>query len=120
MQIELRNGDFDYPLLESLARTIVADGNAQSGLRKLNTYRHRLTVLANPVNQGYGGNQKLGYHYAIEHGFDFVVLVHGDGRCDRANPRLARRGAARRKNYQRHCSRTDHRRFLEHRRTPLS
>ncbi len=31
MQIELRNGDFDYPLLESLARTIVADGNAQSG-----------------------------------------------------------------------------------------
>ena len=48
-------------------------------LRKLNTYRHRLTVLANPVNQGYGGNQKLGYHYAIEHGFDFVVLVHGDG-----------------------------------------
>ena len=48
-------------------------------LRRLSTYRHKLTVLANPVNQGYGGNQKLGYHYAIEHGFDFVVLVHGDG-----------------------------------------
>ncbi len=41
-------------------------------------YRHRLTVLANPVNQGYGGNQKLGYHYAIEHGFDYVALLHGD------------------------------------------
>ncbi len=41
--------------------------------------RHRLTVLANPANQGYGGNQKLGYHYAIERGFDFVALVHGDG-----------------------------------------
>ena len=36
-------------------------------------------VLFNPVNQGYGGNQKIGYHYAIEHGFDFVALVHGDG-----------------------------------------
>jgi glycosyltransferase involved in cell wall biosynthesis len=36
-------------------------------------------VLFNPVNQGYGGNQKLGYHYAIQHGFDFVALVHGDG-----------------------------------------
>lgn len=36
-------------------------------------------ALFNPVNQGYGGNQKLGYHYAIEHGFDFVALVHGDG-----------------------------------------
>ncbi len=48
-------------------------------LRLAGTYRHPLVVLANPVNQGYGGNQKLGYHYAIEHGFDFVVLVHGDG-----------------------------------------
>ena len=38
-----------------------------------------LTVLFNPVNQGYGGNQKIGFHYAIEKGFDFVALVHGDG-----------------------------------------
>ena len=36
-------------------------------------------VLFNPVNQGYGGNQKIGYHFAIEQGFDFVALVHGDG-----------------------------------------
>ncbi len=33
----------------------------------------------NPVNQGYGGNQKPGYDYAIESGFDFVPLLHGDG-----------------------------------------
>lgn len=38
-----------------------------------------LTVLFNPINQGYGGNQKIGFHYAIERGFDFVALVHGDG-----------------------------------------
>ena len=38
-----------------------------------------LHVLFNPVNQGYGGNQKIGYHYAIERGFDFVALLHGDG-----------------------------------------
>ena len=38
-----------------------------------------LTVLHNPVNQGYGGNQKIGFHYAIENGFDIVALVHGDG-----------------------------------------
>jgi glycosyltransferase involved in cell wall biosynthesis len=36
-------------------------------------------VLFNPVNQGYGGNQKIGYHFAIHRGFDFVALVHGDG-----------------------------------------
>jgi len=39
----------------------------------------RLTVLSNPENQGYGGNQKLGYEYAIEHDFDAVALLHGDG-----------------------------------------
>jgi glycosyltransferase involved in cell wall biosynthesis len=39
----------------------------------------KVTVLHNPVNQGYGGNQKIGYHYAIEKGFDFVALLHGDG-----------------------------------------
>src|SRR6185503_14665760 len=33
----------------------------------------------NLVNQGYGGNQKLGYHYAIEQGYDFVAMVHGAG-----------------------------------------
>lgn len=38
-----------------------------------------ITVLVNPVNQGYGGNQKIGFHYAIENNYDFVVLLHGDG-----------------------------------------
>ena len=38
-----------------------------------------LTVLHNPVNQGYGGNQKIGFSYAIQRGFDIVALVHGDG-----------------------------------------
>jgi glycosyltransferase involved in cell wall biosynthesis len=36
-------------------------------------------VLFNPANQGYGGNQKLGYRYAVDHGYDFVALLHGDG-----------------------------------------
>jgi glycosyltransferase involved in cell wall biosynthesis len=39
----------------------------------------KLTVLFNPVNQGYGGNQKIGYQYAIQNGFDVVALLHGDG-----------------------------------------
>ncbi len=39
----------------------------------------RLTVLRNAHNQGYGGNQKVGYSYAINEGFDFVAMVHGDG-----------------------------------------
>lgn len=38
-----------------------------------------LHIFYNPTNLGYGGNQKLGYQFAIEHQFDFVVLLHGDG-----------------------------------------
>jgi len=38
-----------------------------------------MVVLSNARNQGYGGNQKIGYHYAIKNAFDAVVLMHGDG-----------------------------------------
>ncbi len=39
----------------------------------------KITVLRNEYNQGYGGNQKVGYRYAIKEGFDLVAMVHGDG-----------------------------------------
>jgi glycosyltransferase involved in cell wall biosynthesis len=38
-----------------------------------------ITVLRNEFNQGYGGNQKVGYAYGIREKFDFVAMVHGDG-----------------------------------------
>ncbi len=55
------------------------DRTFEAGIRSSGRSRHRITVLYNSENQGYGGNQKLGYRYAIRHGFDFVVLLHGDG-----------------------------------------
>jgi len=39
----------------------------------------KMKVLYNPHNQGYGGNQKIGYFYAINNKFDVVILLHGDG-----------------------------------------
>lgn len=38
-----------------------------------------LTIFRHERNLGYGGNQKAGYRYAIDHGWDVVVLLHGDG-----------------------------------------
>ena len=38
-----------------------------------------ITVVRQPRNLGYGGNQKFGYRWAIDHGFDIVVMLHGDG-----------------------------------------
>lgn len=49
------------------------------GVREAAGLPFPIHVLANPVNQGYGGNQKLGYHYALKYGYDFVALLHGDG-----------------------------------------
>lgn len=56
------------------------DSTFLSGLKSVNTIEGlRVVVLRNPENHGYGGNQKLGYRYAIDNGFDVVALVHGDG-----------------------------------------
>jgi len=56
------------------------DKTFENGLRfQQETSAFKITVLRTPENQGYGGNQKLGYRYAIDNGFDFVALVHGDG-----------------------------------------
>ncbi len=54
--------------------------------------RHNLTnvrVVRNAINQGYGGNQKVGYAYAIREQFDVVVMLHGDNQyTPRALPEL--------------------------------
>ncbi len=64
---------------------VIDDGSADGTFEQSDAVRRAealpfpLTVLSNPVNQGYGGNQKIGLHYAIQQRFDFVVLLHGDG-----------------------------------------
>src|SRR5204862_6213284 len=56
------------------------DDTFLNGLRYQQRYSaFKITVLRTPQNQGYGGNQKLGYRYAIDNGFDIVALIHGDG-----------------------------------------
>lgn len=39
----------------------------------------KITVITNPKNLGYGGNQKIGYYYALKKGYNYVALIHGDG-----------------------------------------
>jgi len=62
------------------------DSSDDNTLNIINEYKKKnkiekfkITVLSNPKNQGYGGNQKIGYYYAIKHNLDFVALLHGDG-----------------------------------------
>jgi len=48
------------------------------GLKALSN-NEKSHVVRQPCNLGYGGNEKAGYRYFIEQGFDVVVLLHGDG-----------------------------------------
>lgn len=49
--------------------------------RALSFQKHRdqLVVLRNRVNRMYGGNQKLGYQYAIDNNLEVVAMLHADG-----------------------------------------
>ena len=55
------------------------DDTYEIGLRFSDTASFPVTVVKHERNLGYGGNQKAGYRWAIEHGLDVVVLLHGDG-----------------------------------------
>lgn len=70
--------EYEYEIL------IIDDKSSDDTFERASFYkdtnRHlNLVVLFNPENQGYGGNQKIGYQYAIENKFDVVALLHGDG-----------------------------------------
>jgi glycosyltransferase involved in cell wall biosynthesis len=41
-----------------------------------------LTVIVHERNRGYGGNQKTCYQYALDHGYDIVVMIHPDYQYD--------------------------------------
>ena len=37
-----------------------------------------ITLLRNRENYGLGGSHKVAFDYAIEHGYDYVIVLHGD------------------------------------------
>ena len=67
-----------------IAEVIVSDDHSQDstylvGLGYQQVSDLPITLIRQPTNLGYGGNQKAGYDLAIEHGLDVVVMLHGDG-----------------------------------------
>jgi glycosyltransferase involved in cell wall biosynthesis len=72
----LHQEDVEVLIIDDASR----DETFLNGLRYQQAHSaFKITVLRTPENQGYGGNQKLGYRYAIDNNFDLVALVHGDG-----------------------------------------
>jgi glycosyltransferase involved in cell wall biosynthesis len=71
-------------VLEHVAEIFIVDNHSSDnthlvavGYKHLNQV-HNLEVIRNPQNFGYGGSQKIAYQRAIEKGFDYIVMLHGD------------------------------------------
>ena len=42
-------------------------------------------LLRNNENYGLGGSHKVAFQYALDHGFDYLIVLHGDDQGDIAN-----------------------------------
>ena len=73
------NNDFNVEVLVIDDESKDTTFDVATNFAERNRQKFKFTVLYNEENQGYGGNQKLGYHYAVKNDFDLVVLIHGDG-----------------------------------------
>lgn len=56
-----------------------SDETTEKALDFSGEYAGRMVVIRNRVNRRYGGNQKLGYQWAIDQKLDIVVMLHADG-----------------------------------------
>lgn len=39
-------------------------------------------ILNNKQNYNLGGSHKVAFHYALKHGFDYIIVLHGDDQAD--------------------------------------
>lgn len=73
------------PMKERIDEILVVDNASEDNTHLVGIgYAHqkhltKLKVHRSEKNGGYGGSQKVGYRYAIDNGFDVVVMLHGDG-----------------------------------------
>ena len=41
-----------------------------------------IKLMRNTENYGLGGSQKMSFHYAVDHGYEYVCMMHGDDQGD--------------------------------------
>ena len=70
--------------LKSIYQVLISDDKSiDSTFNVANELKYKtdlpIKVVTQPLNLGYGGNQKFGYFWAMENNWDIVVLLHADG-----------------------------------------
>lgn len=62
---------------QSTDKTLEACRTAMQNLPDL-----KITLVQNTMNYNLGGSHKVAFNYAIEHDFDYVIVLHGDDQGD--------------------------------------
>lgn len=59
------------------------DNTEQAALDYMHAHANMpITLLRNKENYGLGGSHKVAFSYAMEHGYDYVIVLHGDDQGD--------------------------------------
>lgn len=78
----------DEKMMRYISRVIIVnnrstDGTEQAAEDFLKSHPGLpATLLRNQENYGLGGSHKVAFRYAVEHGYDYVIVLHGDDQGD--------------------------------------
>ena len=72
-----------FEKLPGVSCLVVDDGSSDRTIEEARAGGALVARL--PFNLGVGGAMRVGFHYALEHGFDNVVQIDSDGQHDPAN-----------------------------------
>ncbi|MCR5302886.1 MAG: glycosyltransferase family 2 protein [Lachnospiraceae bacterium] len=74
----------DTAIMAFVSKVIVVNNRSTDRTEEAITdYMHAhaylpITLLRNKENYGLGGSHKVAFDYAMEHGYDYVIVLHGD------------------------------------------
>jgi len=87
-QISRVLNQLDHRVLSYITEVMVVnnrstDNTEQVVLDYIKTHPDKpIRLVRNTENYGLGGSQKMSFLYAVEHGFDYVCMLHGDDQGD--------------------------------------
>lgn len=61
------------------------DGSREAALEAMQSLSIPAELVRNCENYSLGGSHKVAFRYAVEHGYDYVVVLHGDDQGDISN-----------------------------------
>lgn len=78
----------DKQVMQFISQVIVVNNRSTDNTEKVTLefiHKHPelpIKLVRNTENYGLGGSQKMAFTYAVEHGYDYVCMLHGDDQGD--------------------------------------